>query len=201
MVQATTDSATGTATVKVEASAFNALVDKAKEVEASGHGQKAVVEIKVDVSANTKAVVVEIPRDAFNKVAEGTKADVKVDTGIGTVTFNAKTVESISGAANAGNIFISITKVEASTLAPEVQAKVGDRPVFDLSVKAGSTEISKLDGGNAEISIPYTPKSGEKNNSIVVYYIDNTGKLKTVKGKYDPATGTVNFRTSHLLTK
>ncbi|ACL77311.1 S-layer homology domain-containing protein [Ruminiclostridium cellulolyticum] len=195
-VKATTDSTTGTATASVEASAFNSLTDKAKEAETSG--QKAVVEIKVGVAANTTAVTVEIPRDAFNKVAEETKADVKVDAGIGTVTFNTKAVESISGAVNAGNISISITKVDASTLTSEVQARVSERPVFDFSVKSGSTDISNFRGGNAKISIPYTLKPGEKENSVVVYYIDNTGNLKTVRGRYDPTTRTVNFTTSHF---
>ncbi|MBZ0100238.1 MAG: hypothetical protein K8F30_14250, partial [Taibaiella sp.] len=195
IIEATVDPATGTAAAKVEANIFSELVSLAKKAEASG--QKAVVVLKDSVAADTKSVVVEIPRDAFNELAKGTKADVKVDTGIGTAAFNAKAVDSISGAANAGNIFISITSIDTSVLTPEVQTKVGDKPVFEFSVKAGNTKISDFNEENVEIGIPYTPKLGEKNSSVV-YYIDNTGGLKIAKGKYDPEDGTVNFKISHF---
>lgn len=196
-VKAITDSSTGMATAVLESSTVNALIDKAKEAEADG--QKAVIEIKVEAAANTKAVDVAIPGDSFKKMAETTKANLKVNAGIGTITFDTKAVVAINSAAvSAGNISISIKKIEQATLTQEVQAKVGDRPVYDLSVKAGSTEITKFGGGYADISIPYMPQSWEKKNSIVVYYIDNTGKIKTVRGRYVSASGTVNFRTSHF---
>lgn len=195
-VKAVTDSATGMATAVLESSAVNALIAKAKEAESTG--QKAVIEIKVEAAANTKAVDVAIPGNAFKQIAETTKANLKVNAGIGTITFDTKSISAINSAASAGNISISIKKVEQATLTEEVQAKVGDRPVYDFSVKAGSTEITKFGGGYAEISIPYMPQSWEKKNSIVVYYIDNTGKLKTVRGRYVSVTGTVNFRTFHF---
>lgn len=195
-LKATADPAKATATAKMDGSEFKALVEKAKEAEASG--QKAVVEIKVEAAAGTKAVEVEIPRDAFNAMADASKAELKVDTGIGTVTFDAKGVESISGAADAGDISISVARVDASTLTPEIRETVGDRPVYDFSVRAGNTVISDFGGGQASISIPYTPKPGENEEAIVVYYIDNTGKLNTVRGRYDPATGTVNFSAPHF---
>lgn len=195
-VKATVDPATATAAAKMDGSEFKALVGKAKEAETSG--QKAVVEIKVESAAGAKAIEVEIPRNAFDAMADASKAELKVDTGIGTVTFDAKAVESISNAANAGDISISVARVDASALTPEVRETVGDRPVYDFSVRAGSTEISEFGGGQAFISIPYTPKPGENEESIVVYYIDHTGKLSTVRGRYDPATGTVNFSTPHF---
>jgi hypothetical protein len=187
---------TGTATATVAASVVMDLAAQAKAAEAAG--QKAVVEIKVEAVPTAKEISVEIPRDAFNKVAADTKANVTISTGLGTITFNEKAVDSISGAAGTGSVSIGIARVETSTLSPQVQAKVGNRPVYDFSVKAGSTEISKFNGGSAEISIPYTPKAGERKNAIVVYYIDNQGKLQTVRGKYDSATGTVNFKTTHF---
>lgn len=190
------DTTAGMVAAELEAGAINDLTDKAKEAEASG--QKAIIEIKVETAANTKTMVLNIPRNDFNKLAEGTNADVKINTSFGTVTFNAKAVELINSSKNSGNISIGINRVEASALTKEIQAKVGDRPILEFSVKAGTTEISNFDTGNVTISIPYIPKPDEKKNSIVVYYIDNTGTLKTVRGEYDDATGTVNFKTSHF---
>nr|AEF56864.1 putative glycosyl hydrolase [synthetic construct] len=193
-VKPTIDPVTGKAAARVEASAMDTLVEKAKEAA----GQKAVVEIKVEAAAGANAVEVEIPRDAFKKVADTTNAGVKVDTGIGTITFDSKAVDAINNPALEGDIRIGISEVDKSILSEEVQAKVGDRPVYDFSVKAGDTDISGFGDGKAEISIPYTLKAGEKRNAIVVYYVDNAGNLKTVRGRYDAATGTVKITVSHF---
>jgi len=147
----------------------------------------------------TKAVEVEIPRDSFKALADTTDATVKINAGIGAVAFDAKAVAAISAEAS-GDISIGIAGVDKSSLDADAQAKVGDRPVYDFSVSSGGKAISKFGGGKAEISIPYTLKPGEKKNSIVVYYIDDKGKLKPVKGKYDEATGTVVFTVTHFST-
>ncbi|MNC31189.1 Endo-1,4-beta-xylanase A precursor [compost metagenome] len=79
-----------------------------------------------------------------------------------------------------------------------VQNKIGDRSVFNFSVKAGNAEITEFNGGKLKISVPYTPMTSEKKNAIVAYYIDTAGNLKPVRGGYDAATGTVNFQTTHF---
>ncbi len=191
-----TDPTTRAAAAATDFDTVKNLVGQAKKAEASG--QKAVIEIKIESAADTKTVKVEIPGDSFKQVADTTNAGVRVDTGIGTVTFDTKAVDSINGAASAGDISISMGKVDKSSLTEELVVKVGDRPVYDFSVKAGSTEISSFGDGKAEISIPYTPNAGEKENAIVVYYIDNAGNLKTVQGRYDPAIGAVKFNTGHF---
>ena len=193
---AQTNTATGTATADVGASEMTSLTDKAKASETVG--QKAVIEIKVEASVNAKTVEVVMDRTAFDKVANDTKADVKVTTGLGSITFDAEAVNTISGAAGTGNITISMAKVETSTLSGEMQQAVGNRPVYDLSVSAGSSNISEFGNGKATISIPYTPEAGEDDDAIVVYYIDSEGKLNPVKGKYDAASGTVVFTTNHF---
>lgn len=196
LVKTTTDPTTGVVTANVEASVFSSLIDGAKEAEDSK--QKAIVEIKVDVATDTKSVEVIIPGDVFKQAADTTEADVKVDAGLGIITFDDRAVEYISGTANTENISISIEKIDTFTLPQEAREKVGDRPVFDFSVRAGDTEISQFGGGKAKISIPYTPKAGENENAIIVYYIDNDGKLQTARGRYDAETGTVNFSTNHF---
>lgn len=75
---------------------------------------------------------------------------------------------------------------------------VGNRPVFDFSVTAGSTKVSSFGEGSAAVSIPYTIQPGEDANAIVVYYIDSTGALQTVRGAYNSSTKSVNFVTTHF---
>ncbi|MFD2114348.1 S-layer homology domain-containing protein [Paenibacillus yanchengensis] len=195
-VMATTDSGTGTAIAVIEESALNTLTDKVKEAEASGGS--AVVEIKVESQTGITTVVLEIPREAFNKLAKETDAAMKIDGALGTVTFSAEAVEKISSTASDGNITVSIKRVAKASLTTENQEVVGDRPVYEISVMAGNSPISNLGDGYAEISIPYTPQLGEKENAIIVNYINHAGKLKTIRVKYVAATGMVNFKTNQL---
>lgn len=195
-VKAQMDPETDAAIARVEERIVAALYKKAKEEEASG--QKAVIELMVKPLEDAKAVEVKIPGDAFKEMAASTNADIKVDTVIGSITFNAKSLDSLNESASTGDFCISIRKVEKAELTKEAQTKVGDRPVYDLSTQIGNIEISDFGNGKATLWVPYTPKIGEKKNSIEVYYIDNTGKLQTVRGKYDPTTRMVKLTVSHF---
>lgn len=196
VLETTTDPATGTESAKVVTADIYSMTDMAKEAEAAG--KEAVIDIKVETAVSEKAVDVVIRTDDLMHIADTTNADLKLETGIGTVTFDAKAVSTISGAAAAADIAISIKKVDSSTLSQDIQEKVADRPVYDFSITSGGSAISSFGGGNAQISIPYTLKPGEKNNSIVVYYIDSTGKLQVVTGMYNPDSKTVDFTTAHF---
>jgi arabinogalactan endo-1,4-beta-galactosidase len=195
-IKPSVDASTGLGAARLEAGIANELAARAKEAETAG--KKAVVEIRIASSANDKALSVEIPRDSFRKLAEESDAVMTVTSGIGSVSLDPKAVEAVNGASDTGNISIGIAKADLSGLAPEAQARVGGRPVYDLSVKAGNTEITTFNGGHVRVSIPYSPKPGENENAIVVYYIDNAGKLKTVRGRYDASSGSVTFTVSHL---
>ncbi|WP_244864870.1 S-layer homology domain-containing protein [Paenibacillus sp. J23TS9] len=195
-VQASVDKATGTASAKIEAGTIASLIDNVKKAEASA--QKLVIEIKVKRAEDAKAVELQIPSDDFKKIAETAKAEVKIDTGMGTITFDKKAVVSISSQVKAENISISAKKVDPASLTETVRAKLGDRPVYNFTLQAGSTPVSSFGEGSAQISIPYTPKSGEKHNSIVVYRMDREGVLTTAIGKFDPLTEKVNFAASRF---
>ena len=196
VVKAATDPTTGTATALIDANTVKDLVDHAKEAEASG--QEAVVKIKVEPEAGAKAVDVEIPGYAFSQLAGATTAGLEVDTGIAALTFEAEAVVSLGDSSQTEDVNISVKKVDKADLSADIQAKVGDRPVYDFSVKVGDTVISEFGGGKVEVGIPYTPEPGEKEDAIVVYYINASGSLETVMGRYDAATGTVKFTTTHF---
>ena len=89
-------------------------------------------------------------------------------------------------------------KVDPKSLPPDTEQLVGDHPVFQFSVASGSKIISKF-GGNATVSVPYTSKTGEDTDAIVIYYINSEGQLEIVSTcQYDPKTKTVNFTTDHF---
>jgi len=176
------------------ADAVNKAVNAAAEI---GGNTLAKVEIKVDAPVGSKKVETSIPKAALDKVA-GSKADsLAISTPVATLTFDSKALDSISGEA-AGEVKVTVSKVDTSALPDEVKQMVGDRPVFDFSVISGDKTISQF-GGNVTVSIPYTPKAGEDANAIVIYYINAEGKLETVANcVYDPATGRITFKTNHF---
>lgn len=195
-VQASTDSATGTAIAKVGAATITSLIENLKKAEASG--QKSVVEFKVKLAGDAKAVEMQIPTDAFKKIAEAAKAEVKIDAGIWTILFDKKAVDSISSTVSADHISILGKKVDTSSLSAAVRAKLGNRPAYNFAIQGGSTQVLSLGGGSAQIGIPYTPASGEEHNSIVVYSIGSKGNLTTAMGKFDPVTRTMSFAVPSL---
>ncbi|NBD27106.1 S-layer homology domain-containing protein [Paenibacillus glycinis] len=191
-VPAKTD-ADGNTTAVVTKEAAAALVDSAKKTESAGN--VAVAELKVASAADTQTARISIPRAVIDDVAANTKAQVKINyAAVGTVQFDTQALKTIS-AAGTGDVTIEIAKRELTAEGKEV---LGDRPVYDLSVKAGDTLVSDFGGGSVKVSVPYAPKTGEDPNAIIVYYITEDGYLEPVRGKYNPATGTVDFVTAHF---
>ncbi len=186
----------GKISASVDEELADALVEGAKDVE--NNGQNAVVKVTLEGSGAAASAKVTISKRAFSQLADETNAALSVETGLGTVIFDASAVSGINAAASSGDISIDITKADTAGLSDEEKAAVGDRPVYDFTLTSGDTTISGFGGGSASISLPYTPVPGEDPNAIVVYYISNSGELQTVRGKYDSATGTVQFTTTHF---
>ncbi|WP_165755681.1 S-layer homology domain-containing protein [Ruminiclostridium hungatei] len=202
----TTATTTATATIdnsgKATAAVTQAQVSEAitKAVEAAvkqGSGTAAVVEIKVTAPADAKTVETSIPKAAIELAADGKTAALKVSTSFASISFDAAALSTIAGEA-AGAVNISASKAEVSSLSAQTQQIIGDRPVYNFSVTSGDKTISQF-GGNVSVSVPYTPKTGEDVNAIVIYYINGSGKPEVVSNcSYDPATGTISFKTSHF---
>jgi len=134
----------------------------------------------------------------FDKIADETNAALKLNAGICSVTFDEKATAGISGAAAKGDIGFEIREIDAAGLGEDVRRTVGDRPVYDFTLTAGDSPISSFGTGSASISIPYVLRPGEDANAVVVYYIDGNGKIQAVRGAYNAATGTVDFKAAHF---
>jgi hypothetical protein len=104
--------------------------------------------------------------------------------------------------ATTSNVEISIGKVDVSKLSSDEKLVIGNRPVIDLNLKVDGV-ISSWSNPDAPvtITIPYTPSAEELANPerITVLYIDSNGKMTAIPtAKYDTATGTVSFKTTHF---
>lgn len=97
---------------------------------------------------------------------------------------------------------ISIGEGDKSRLPEDVQAAVGDRPLIQLSLSIDGKQTNWSNpNAPVTVSVPYAPTAAELENpeSIVVWYIDGSGNVVTIpNGRYDAATGTVTFSTTHF---
>lgn len=184
----------GKQTVPIPTDTMTSLTDAAKKAESSG-GKTAA---RIDTGSGTglSNVGVTIPSAQFNAFASGTGAELQIKSGLGSVTFSSKAVDTI-GAAGSGDVTFAIATVDKISLSADEQKLVGTRPVYSFSVTVGNTKVSEF-GSSVTVSVPYKLDANEDPNAIVVYYIDASGKLQPMQGKYDSKTGTVTFETTHF---
>lgn len=188
----------GNAAAAVSRTQVSDAISKAvEEARKQGESAMARIEIKMEASTDVTSAEVSIPEEAVSHALEAGIDAFTVTTPIASIALDANTLSAISDE-TMGDLKITASKVEMSSLSPEVQRQVGDRPVFDFNVTSGDRAISQFEG-DVSVSIPYTPKEGEDTNAIVIYYINDSGELEVVRNcVYDPMTGRISFSTRHF---
>jgi hypothetical protein len=209
-IQAVTDNA-GIATAKVTDAELKQAVARAEEAAASGNKAAAVIiELKTGAKTANNTVLQLSPSSILTLI------DSKVDTVIiqvGSVQLNLdkKVLEaiksSLAGGNSAGDVRISIsalnTQDELARYSQEagqnLKNKLGDRPMYSLTITAGNQTISDFQGGVVTVTLPYSQQKGEHPQAIVIYYVDSSGHLLVNSSSYyHPASKTVSFRTNHF---
>ncbi|PKM83196.1 MAG: hypothetical protein CVU89_00095 [Firmicutes bacterium HGW-Firmicutes-14] len=189
-------SSSGEAAASISTAVVDALIDKAEAENGTSTGD--VIEVSVNTPADTRKLEVTIPQAGLDKIAAKSDAGFGITSPLISVTFDGKAIETISGAASGGNITVSAGIIDDTTLSEKDRARVAGRPVYDLSVKNEDVQVSHFGGGHATIRIPYTLKTGENPNAVVIYYLSDDGNLKTIRGHFDAAAGAVVFKTPHF---
>lgn len=158
---------------------------------------RAEIEIQIDEHKEVKTVTTSIPRDAMNTIRQNGVNQLTVSNPLASLIFDQDAISTIAGEADE-NIKITTAVVENDTLSEKIRQKVGNRPVYELSVESGDRSILQFNG-NVTVSKPYTLKPGEDPNAIVIYYINAEGELEIVSNcTYNLETGTVSFKTNHF---
>lgn len=152
--------------------------------------------ISVEVDSQGKATAT-LTKQEFNDIISSDSNTLRINSEIATLTFDKNALKTISNEA-VKDIKITAMKVDTSKLPEELKLKIGDRPVYDFTVTSGNKTISKFNG-KVTVSIPYTPSSDEVTSSIVIYYINDSGKLELIKNcKYDSTKKIIVFNTDHF---
>ncbi|MDF2636941.1 MAG: Ig domain protein, partial [Pelosinus sp.] len=172
------------------------LIAQVKKAE----GKNPVIEINIDKIADKKDIEVVLSKASINEIATATEAKVKINTGLGSITFSEEAIKKINQQADDEKISIGIALIDDKKLSSEAQEVIGDRPVYEFSVTAGSKEVTSFGKAGVQVSLPYVLKEGEDVNSILVYYIDDSGNHQITRSNYNQVTKNVDFVTSHFST-
>ncbi|WP_127499237.1 choice-of-anchor I family protein [Paenibacillus glycanilyticus] len=203
-VEATTNGS-GKASANVTSSQFASALKKLRNELSAGQTGSLTVSAIPDSKAKEAAIVFE--KGIFTDAKDAALTELKIEAGVGTVSFDAKAIASIAAASKNNDVTITVRQSDAATAGAgltgvkrtEFLQAVGSHPVFDFAVKANGSAITTFGGGTVHVQVPYTPAASEDRNAIIIYYVSDNGELVTVpSGVYDPATGTVSFDVTHF---
>jgi len=184
--------ASDTAVNAVKFAVDSATIDKALQ-------KSKAITIDLPKAENTNAYALQLPGKTLTQTAPSSTLTIKTNVATLTVPDN---MLSNAGLANAKDITLRVGTADTSKLDSVAKAQIGNKPVIDLQVIAdGKTVAYNNSQAPVKVTIPYKPTAEELKQfeHIVVYYIDGNGKLVTVSNaKYDTATGTVIFTTTHF---
>ncbi|MGI5988286.1 MAG: S-layer homology domain-containing protein [Dysosmobacter sp.] len=151
----------------------------------------ATITIKATGSSN-----ISLPASGLESAADNDNS-LTLDLRYGKVTLSPEALSSVADQAGS-TVTITVAPVDTDELNSRQQAAVGDAPVFDLTIRSGSTVISDFGGGLATVSIPYELPSNQDPAGVVVWYMDDDGNITPCETMYDTRTETVIFTTRHF---
>ena len=200
IIKATTDK-NGNAQVSVqEKDIIAAIEDIVKE-----ENKELQKELQIEVQTDSKATSVETTLQKAVIAELNKKIDVlTIKTSLANISLDYQTLAGFIKD-TAGDVKVTASKVNigenekiSEEAKIELKKEIGDRPVFDFTILAGNKKVSNFKG-QISVLIPYIPAENENPNSIIIYYINDSGKLEIVKNCiYDVKTKTIKFVTNHF---
>ncbi len=191
----------GIANVTVSDKAVSSAI---KEVLEKNSGTKKVeIEVKADSSASKVETI--IPEASVAQLSGKVDA-VIVKMPIATLSIDQETMKKLAENTK-GNLKITAEKadmkksfLENEKVTPnkrnQLGAKIGNRPLFDLTMQIGGKEITEF-AGKVTVSIPYTLQAGEKAEGLKVYHISSDGTVTEMEDA-GYSKGNVQFSTNHF---
>jgi len=132
------------------------------------------------------------PAAALAQIAEAGFA-LELSLPQGTALFEAPALTSISEQAGGENIGFLLNQAGMADLTQEQRNALGsDDTIYSIRLASGSQVIRDLNG-NLTVTLHYGGTL-----PVAVWYLDAQGVLEKMDCKYDTATNTVSFSTTHL---
>jgi len=166
------------------------------EDEEDGTGSQVLLSVALPDGADGWSLC--LPQSAVAALEETNNTSLSIETGLVSLTLDPETLDRIGGFAGSGGITISVFSLDTSVLNSEARELIGGRPAYRFSIVSGDSELTQFGSGKINIEIPYVLGEDEDQNAIVVYYLDFSGAVQTVRGAYRADTGTVDITASHF---
>ncbi|HEX2927808.1 MAG TPA: fibronectin type III domain-containing protein [Ruminiclostridium sp.] len=170
-----------------------AAVEITKDILDKALSTSSTAKIVVAAANSAKEYVQTLPVSSLQSSDSSKKIVIETPVGTAIVPANALKAENIQQK----TVDISLATSDNTALSQDLKKQIGDRPVVDVSLKAGGNKLSISNPLTpVTVSINYKPAANELANAehIVVCSIDNNGKATPVtSGKYDAKTGKVTF--------
>ena len=184
----------GNAEIKVDEEKADKLVQET--VTSGSKTLELINKDSIEGTVTSVTVAVEDLKTISDKIENNQNINsVSIATSAGEVIIEKDVLSDILANTDAETIVVEV--VDAKDQLNEEQKKVvGDNPVYDINIRAGSEYITNFNGNSITISIPYELQPGEDPNNLVVYYLKDDGTVEKMKGTYKD--GKVSFETNHL---
>lgn len=178
----------GKATASVSAQAFADALKNLKD------GR---IQFDIKPSGDVKSIATKLPADQVKAAAAAGAKEIVLDTGLAKLALPSALFASADDAAV---IELQIARVDAASLPEAARGKLGEHAAYEFSLSVGGEAVDTFGaGGPVRISLPYTLETGVNPGQVVIYYISDESKLEIVKnGRYNAATGTVDFKATHF---
>ncbi|MGO4546010.1 S-layer homology domain-containing protein [Paenibacillus sp. 2TAB23] len=153
--------------------------------------------LEVISNQTAKTVTVSMPVQSLKDSIVKAIDQFEVRLGLAKITINKKLFESLVTNESA-KLELSVRIIEAAARPEEANSTAAAQPVYDLNLLVGGKKIDDF-GGSLKVELNYVLAAGENPNFVVVYHMDEQGKLQLVKnGAYEKASGKVVFAPSHF---
>lgn len=166
-----------------------AAADKIVDAAVKNRSEEIVISTKVKneaTASGVKAAKLILPTTSLQTIAEKTDAKLTLQTDVGQITLDNKTIAAVAAQSGSGTVSMSISKVKDA--AKEVR--------FELQItSADGKQVSDFNGGKATIVVAVPQAlSGKK---IACVYIDANAHYHKVPGKLN-TDGSYTFTTEHF---
>lgn len=169
----------------------------------STHLQQAVdlmagntLSVVVKPEAGVKTVDLNIPLDGIQKAGSEKVRTVAIDSGSSRILLDG----SLLTQGNPGNLQLIVSEVDQANLPADAKEKLKPTiKVYDIDVKLDGRYIDAFKKGEVTVEIPYALQPGENPGKVVLYYVNENGKLEVIKNAiYNAENGTVRLSPTQL---
>ena len=152
-------------------------------------------------SADKKVVIIESSADEvvlpvnISEVADA-GATLEIVSEIGTVKVGSDVVDTLTS--DNKDVTIIQKNVDTAVMNASQQQAVGENRVIELTASNEDRNFHQL-GGTVEVVVRnYVLPNGVDADSVVVFYVDDNGRLSQKETTYDADTGLLRFWTDHF---